>query len=88
MRHFKFPGNIRGGPIHLLLVNVVMPGMSGWELIERLTPLRHQMKVLCISGYTDDVVVQRGVLALGVVFLPKPLTPGTVTRRVREVVGE
>jgi PAS domain S-box-containing protein len=76
------------GPIHLLLTDVVMPGMSGRELTERLTPLRRETKVLYTSGYTDDAILQRSALDPEAAFLQKPFTPDAVVRRVREVLGE
>lgn len=76
------------GPIHLLLTDVVMPGMSGRELAERLTPLRRETKVLYTSGYTDDAILQRSALDPEAAFLQKPFTPDAVVRRVREVLGE
>ena len=62
------------GPIHLLLSDVVMPGMNGRELWERLTGVRREAKVLFMSGYTDDAVFRLGISDLGLPYLQKPFT--------------
>ena len=73
-------------PIHLVLTDVVMPGMSGRELVEQLAKKKPDLKVLYMSGYTDDTVVHHGVLDRGIAFLQKPIMPDTLGKKVREVL--
>jgi PAS domain S-box-containing protein len=74
------------GPIHLLVTDVVMPGMGGRELSTRLTASRPEMQVLYVSGYTDDAIMYHGILDEGLAFLQKPFTLATLSSKVREVL--
>jgi two-component system cell cycle sensor histidine kinase/response regulator CckA len=73
--------------IHVLLTDVVMPGMSGRELGEKLKIMRPEVKVLYMSGYTDNVIIHHGILKPGVSFLQKPFTQDTLARKMREVLS-
>lgn len=75
------------GHIHLLITDVVMPGMSGTQLVKQLAARSGDVKVLYMSGYTDDAIVNHGVLDPGVSFLQKPFTPNGVLLKVREVLN-
>jgi CheY-like chemotaxis protein len=74
------------GTIHQLLTDVVMPQVSGPELAKRLAKARPEMKVLCMSGYTDDSIVRHGVLDAHLAFFQKPITPEAFLTKVREVL--
>jgi two-component system cell cycle sensor histidine kinase/response regulator CckA len=76
------------GALHLLLADVVMPRMSGKALAQELTGKRPKLKVLYMSGYTNDAIVHRGVLDAGTHFLGKPFTTAELTRKVRRVLDE
>jgi signal transduction histidine kinase len=73
-------------PIHLLMTDVIMPGMSGRELAHRLESSHSETKVLYMSGYTDDAIVIHGVLAEEMAFLQKPFTIQALARKVRALL--
>jgi PAS domain S-box-containing protein len=72
--------------IDLLLTDVVMPGLGGREVSDRLTALYPHLKTLYMSGYTDDAIVRRGVESTGLDFIQKPFAPGDLAARVRQVL--
>ncbi len=74
------------GEVHLLLTDVVMPGVSGHELAKRITACRPKIKVLYMSGYTHNVIASGGMLDRGIAFLQKPFTPATLIEKVRDVL--
>jgi PAS domain S-box-containing protein len=74
------------GPIHLLVSDVVMPGMGGRAVAEGVKTLRPDMKILFVSGYPTDEVVRRGILEATMPFLQKPFKPVQLARKVREVL--
>ena len=76
------------GPIPLLLTDVVLPQMSGRELAERLKALHPEIKVLYMSGYTDDAILRHGVIDQETAFLQKPFTTSVLARKVREVLDQ
>jgi PAS domain S-box-containing protein len=75
------------GPIHLLVTDVVMPQMSGRDVASRLAPGRPEMRVLYMSGYTDEAVVNHGVLVAGTAFLQKPFSVTGLAQKVQEVLS-
>jgi CheY-like chemotaxis protein len=76
----------RGNPIQLVVSDVIMPQMGGKAMAEWLKTAYPDLKILFTSGYTDGEIVESGVLAEGVVFLPKPYTPATLACKVREML--
>jgi signal transduction histidine kinase len=74
------------GPVDLVLSDVVMPVLNGRELSERLAADRPEIRVLFMSGYTDDDIVRRGLLQPGAPFLQKPFVPADLSRKVRDVL--
>ena len=78
----------RKTPIRLMITDVVMPGMSGSELAARLRALQPDIRVLYMSGYTDDAVIRHGLLDASMFFLRKPFTPGALARKVRETLDQ
>ncbi len=74
-------------PIHLLLTDVVMPQISGPDLAGKISALRPGIKVLFMSGYTDDAVVRHGVLSHEMPFIHKPFSPAALSKRIREVLA-
>jgi PAS domain S-box-containing protein len=76
------------GRFDLLVSDVVMPGMSGGELVEQLRQAGHDPAILLVSGYTEDAFVRRGALPRGARFMPKPFTAAALAENVREVLAE
>jgi PAS domain S-box-containing protein len=74
------------GPIHLLMTDVVMPGMGGREAAAAIRAQRADLKVLFVSGYTDDAVVRHGIVEATDAFLQKPFTPVSLARKIRAVL--
>jgi CheY-like chemotaxis protein len=74
------------GTIDLMITDVVMPGMNGRELAKRLAASRPQIKVLYLSGYTEEAIIQEGGMEPGTAFLQKPFTLQVLSRKVREVL--
>ena len=75
------------GHVDLLMTDVVMPGMNGRELAERLTERHPKMRVLYTSGYTENVVVHHGVVEKDLYFISKPYAVSTLAAKIRDVLG-
>ncbi len=75
-----------GSSIDMILADVVLPGASGRELVERLVKLRPTLAALLVSGYTREIMDHHGVLTDSVAFLQKPFTPDGLLAKVREVL--
>ncbi len=75
-------------PVHLILTDVVMPGMSGRQLAERLKEIHPEAKVLYMSGYTDNAIAHHGILEEGIEFIQKPFTLESLARKVRRVLDK
>ncbi len=73
-------------PVDLVITDVVMPGLSGRQLAERLREVSPGLRVIYMSGYTNDAVVQRGVMEASAEFLQKPFTAASLARKVRDVL--
>jgi len=74
-------------PVHLLLTDVVMPGMNGRDLATRVVAMRPGIRVLFASGYTDDALFRHGVLDDGSCFISKPYAPGELRQKIREALS-
>jgi two-component system cell cycle sensor histidine kinase/response regulator CckA len=78
---------MHAGTIHLLMTDMVMPGIGGRELAERVLAVRPEIKILYMSGYTDQAVVQQGILGTDAPLLQKPFTLATLTMKLREILA-
>lgn len=76
------------GEIDLLLTDVIMPNMNGRDLATSLEPMYPDMKVMYMSGYTDDIIAQKGIIKQGVNFIQKPLVPTLLINKIREVLDD
>jgi PAS domain S-box-containing protein len=76
-----------GGPIHVMLTDVVLPGASGREAARQVLAVRPSLRVLYMSGYTDEAIVRHGVLEPALAFIQKPFTADDLARRIREVLA-
>ncbi len=74
------------GPLHLLVTDVVMPGLDGRAVADELRRHRPGLRVLYVSGHAEEAIVRRGVLEPGIEFLPKPFTASSLLARVRAVL--
>jgi CheY-like chemotaxis protein len=74
--------------LDMILTDVIMPQMGGKEMIEQLQPLPAHIKVMFVSGYTDDALAEHGILDPNIAFLEKPFSPARLTQKIREVLGE
>jgi len=76
----------KGSPIRLVVTDVIMPVMGGKIMVEWLKIGQPDLKILYTSGYTDEAITDQGIFDAGVAFLPKPYTPATLVRKVRELL--
>ena len=76
------------GKINIMVSDVIMPKISGPQLFKKVAPLRPDMKVLYMSGYTDEAIVRHGVLEAGINFIQKPFTPDSIIRKIHEVLNK
>ena len=77
----------RGEQIDLIITDVVMPGMNGREMTERIRSVRPDMRVLFMSGYTADIVAQRGIVEEGMFYISKPLDTRHLNEKIRQVLA-
>jgi DNA-binding response OmpR family regulator len=87
VEHALHLGATHPGAIDLVLTDVVMPRMSGGDLVEQVAALRPDIAVLYMSGYTETSIVHHRGMDMGLALLPKPITPDALLRKVREVLA-